>query len=141
MSSSTASEGGIGLPGMLRGSAAGRTVSWLAGALVVWFLCANLLPHGAPTGVVLSGMPNEGADLSPVWFRELDLVGAYAASTERTDAGAVSTFDLAIDLARHAPLEGMVGAVYPLSRWRQALDHAFAAGRLGTVKVAFDPRR
>ena len=56
MSSSTASEGGIGLPGMLRGSAAGRTVSWLAGALVVWFLCANLLPHGAPTGVVLSGI-------------------------------------------------------------------------------------
>ena len=91
--------------------------------------------------VVLSGMPNEGADLSPVWFRELELVGAYAASTERTDAGPVSTFDLAIDLARHAPLEGMVGAVYPLSRWRQALDHAFAAGRLGTVKVAFDPRR
>jgi len=91
--------------------------------------------------VVLSGMPNGGADLSPVWFRELEVVGAYAASTEVTDAGRVPTFDLAIDLARQAPLEGLVGAVYPLSRWRQALDHAFAAGRLGTVKVAFDPRR
>ena len=86
-------------------------------------------------------MPNGGADLSPVWFRELEVVGAYAASTEVTDAGRVPTFDLAIDLARQAPLEGLVGAVYPLSRWRQALDHAFAAGRLGTVKVAFDPRR
>jgi branched-chain amino acid transport system permease protein len=56
MTTSTASEGGNGLAGMLRASAAGRTVSWLAGALVVWFLCANLLPHGAPTGVVLSGL-------------------------------------------------------------------------------------
>ena len=31
-------------------------------------------------------------------------------------------------------------ASYPLHRWREALDHAQAAGRLGTVKVAFDPR-
>ena len=34
----------------------------------------------------------------------------------------------------------MVGGVYPLGRWREALDHAFGAGRLGTLKVAFDPR-
>jgi hypothetical protein len=34
----------------------------------------------------------------------------------------------------------MVGAQYPLARWREALDHAFGAGRLGTVKVAFKPR-
>jgi len=31
-------------------------------------------------------------------------------------------------------------ASYPLHRWREALDHAHSAGRLGTVKVAFDPR-
>ncbi|HEX9313691.1 MAG TPA: zinc-binding alcohol dehydrogenase, partial [Actinomycetota bacterium] len=76
----------------------------------------------------------------PVWFRELELTGAYAAGTEMTERGVASSFDLAIDLAAEAPLEGMVGAVYPLSRWREALDHALSAGRLGTVKVAFDPR-
>src|SRR3989442_1670284 len=91
--------------------------------------------------VVLAGMPAAGADLSPVWFRELEVIGAYAAGTELTDRGPVSTFDMAMDLAADAPLEGMVGAVYPLARWREALDHAFAAGRLGTVKVAFDPRQ
>lgn len=90
--------------------------------------------------VVLAGMPAFGADLSPVWFRELEVTGAYAAGTEVTENGPASTFDLAIDLAQAAPLEGMVGAEYPLSRWREALDHAFAAGRLGTLKVAFDPR-
>jgi threonine dehydrogenase-like Zn-dependent dehydrogenase len=91
--------------------------------------------------VVLAGMPEAGADLSPVWFRELEVVGAYAAATEVTDGGAVPGFDLAVELARSAPLDGLVGGVYPLSRWREALDHAFSAGRLGTFKVAFDPRR
>jgi threonine dehydrogenase-like Zn-dependent dehydrogenase len=91
--------------------------------------------------VVLTGMPATGVDLSPVWFRELEVLGAYATGTEVTDDGVASTFDLAMDLAVDAPLEGLVGAVYPLSRWREALDHALAAGRLGTVKVAFDPRR
>lgn len=91
--------------------------------------------------VVLAGMPAAGADLSPVWFRELEVTGAYASGTELTAEGPVSTFDLAMALAGDAPLEGVLGAVYPLGRWRDALDHAFAAGRLGTVKVAFDPRR
>ena len=90
--------------------------------------------------VILAGMPSRGADLAPVWFRELELLGAYATGTELTGNGPVSTFDLAMDLALEAPLDGMVGAQYPLSRWREALDHAFAAGRLGTVKIAFNPR-
>ncbi len=90
--------------------------------------------------VILAGMPARGGDLAPVWFRELELLGAYATGTELTVNGPVSTFDLAMDLAMEAPLDGMVGAQYPLSRWREALDHAFAAGRLGTVKVAFNPR-
>ena len=33
-----------------------------------------------------------------------------------------------------------MGATYPLRRWREAIDHALGAGRLGTLKVAFDPR-
>ena len=90
--------------------------------------------------VVLAGMPAGAADLAPVWFRELELIGAYATGTEMTDGGPASTFDMAMDLALEAPLEGMVGGEYTLSHWREALDHAFAAGRLGTVKVAFKPR-
>jgi hypothetical protein len=85
-------------------------------------------------------MPAPGADLSPVWFRELEVTGAYASGTELTDQGLRSTFDLAMDLAAGNALEGMAGAEYPLSRWREALDHAFAAGRLGTFKVLFNPR-
>ena len=49
-------------------------------------------------------------------------------------------FDLAIELALANPIEGIVGATYPLRRWHEAIDHAFGAGRLGTLRVAFDPR-
>jgi threonine dehydrogenase-like Zn-dependent dehydrogenase len=83
--------------------------------------------------VLLSGMPNTGVDLTPVWFRELNLVGAYASGGR--------DFSDALALAQDAPLAGYVDAVYPLSRWRDAIGHAAAAGRLGTVKVAFDPTR
>lgn len=83
--------------------------------------------------VVLAGTPEPGADLSPAWYRELDLVGTRASSGD--------AFDEALRLAGQAPLDGLVGGRYPLYRWREALDHAQSAGRLGTVKVCFDVRR
>jgi threonine dehydrogenase-like Zn-dependent dehydrogenase len=88
--------------------------------------------------VVLSGMPSTGADLSPVWFRELELTGTYASSREEPNDR--PAFETALEMAAKAPLDGIVGARYPLYRWREALDHAQSAGRLGTVKVAFDVR-
>ncbi|MEP9382851.1 zinc-dependent alcohol dehydrogenase [Nocardioides cheoyonin] len=85
--------------------------------------------------VVLSGMP-AAADLSAAWFRELDVVGTYA-SARGEDAFAKAT-----ELVAHDSVARMSKTVasYPLHRWREALDHAHSAGRLGTVKVAFDPR-
>jgi threonine dehydrogenase-like Zn-dependent dehydrogenase len=90
--------------------------------------------------VVLAGLPVAGADLTPVWFRELEVVGAYASGTESADGGRRRTFDLAIAVASEVDLDGVVGATYPLASWREAIDHAMSAGRLGTPKVAFDPR-
>lgn len=89
--------------------------------------------------VVLTGMPTGGADLAPVWFRELDLVGAYAsaAGTARVD----SDMATAVELAAGTDLAGVVGATYPLASWRDAVDHAASAGSLGTAKVVFDPRQ
>lgn len=81
--------------------------------------------------VVLSGMP-AAADLSPAWFRELEVVGSYASTGD--------AFEVAMQLAQQAPLDGVVGGRYPLHRWREALDHAHSAGRLGAVKVCFDVR-
>jgi threonine dehydrogenase-like Zn-dependent dehydrogenase len=125
-----------------------RGRSYLLGGVDVAFDCVGspssldlcLRTTRAGGRVVVAGMPARGADLAPVWFRELELIGAYATGTELTDHGPVSTFDLAMDLAREAPIDDMVAAHYSLSRWREALDHAFGSGRLGSVKVAFDLR-
>jgi threonine dehydrogenase-like Zn-dependent dehydrogenase len=92
--------------------------------------------------VVLSGIPGPGADLTPVWFRELELAGAYTSGVEDLGEGVTKpTFEMAIELASNLPiLEDLVGTTYPLDRWRDAIDHAMAAGRLGTFKVAFAPQ-
>jgi threonine dehydrogenase-like Zn-dependent dehydrogenase len=90
--------------------------------------------------VVLAGIPVQGPDLTPLWFRELELVGSYTGGMETVNGERRHAFDVAIDLALENPIDGIVGATYPLSRWREALDHALGAGRLGTLKVAFDPR-
>jgi threonine dehydrogenase-like Zn-dependent dehydrogenase len=91
--------------------------------------------------VVLSGIPGGAADLTPLWFRELELVGAYTGGTEDVGGERRRTFDVALEIATMAPmLQDLVGAVYPLSRWREALDHALGAGKLGTFKVAFAPQ-
>ena len=83
------------------------------------------------------------APISPrSWFRELELAGAYTSGVEDLGKGVTRpTFEMAIELASNLPmLEELVGATYPLDRWRDALDHAMAAGTLGTFKVAFAPQ-
>jgi threonine dehydrogenase-like Zn-dependent dehydrogenase len=81
--------------------------------------------------VVLSGLPTSSPDLTALWFRELSLVGAYAA-----DPGDMTA---ALDLAAVSPqLDALVGGRYPVERWRDALDHALSAGRLGAGRVVFE---
>ncbi|HEX2025703.1 MAG TPA: zinc-binding dehydrogenase [Actinomycetota bacterium] len=125
-----------------------RGPGYLLGGVDVAYECV-----GAPGGldlalrttraggrVVLTGLPVAGADLAPVWFRELEVLGAYASGTEDVEGVRRHSFDMAIELAAEVDLDGVVGATYPLGSWRQALDHAMSAGRLGTAKVTFDPR-
>lgn len=87
--------------------------------------------------VVLAGMPAPGADYSPAWFREISVVGAYAGGPAPDGS---SSFNTAVELAGLGPLDGLIAGRYPLSRWREAVDHAQSAGRLGGVKVVFEGR-
>lgn len=92
--------------------------------------------------VVLVGMPGRvSLDLTALWHRETELVGAYTYGTETLgDGRRVRTFELAVELVRHARLERLVSATYPLSRYEDAIAHAANAGRRGAVKVCFDLR-
>ena len=95
---------------------------------------AVVRPRGT---VVLVGMPGSvTVDLAPLWQREVGLVGSYAYRHQ--------TFPAAFELVETAGLERLVSALYPLDRYREAIDHAANAGRRGAVKIAFDlrhPRR
>lgn len=91
--------------------------------------------------VVLSGMPAQ-ADFSAAWFRELEVIGSYASADAEPAADGRPAFELALELVGAPAMAPVAAGIasYPLHRWREALDHAHSAGRLGTVKVAFDPR-
>jgi threonine dehydrogenase-like Zn-dependent dehydrogenase len=78
--------------------------------------------------VVISGMP-ERADLSPAWFRELEIVGAYSGA---------GCFDDALEMAG-PELGKLVEPAYPLASWREAIDHALSVGSIGATEIAFDP--
>jgi threonine dehydrogenase-like Zn-dependent dehydrogenase len=92
--------------------------------------------------VVLVGMPGRvELDLTALWHRETELVGAYTYGTEvLPDGRRARTFDLATEVVAAAQLERLVSARYPLSRYADALTHAANAGRRGAIKVCFDLR-
>lgn len=96
---------------------------------------AQALRVVAPGGtVVLVGMAGRTTvDLTSLWHREVSLKGAYAYTT--TD------FADAFDLVARQGLARLVSALYPLDRYRDAIDHAANAGRRGAVKIAFDLRQ
>jgi len=92
--------------------------------------------------VVLVGMPGRvHVDLTALWHRETELVGAYTYGTEQLpDGTATTTFALATELANAADLGRCVSATYPLDRFQEAIAHAASAGRRGAIKVCFDLR-
>ena len=96
-----------------------------------------------PNGkVVLVGMPaTVELELTPLWHRELQLIGAYTYGTERLpDGKTTSTFDLAFELVKTAKLEELVSACYSLDDYQEALKHAANAGVRGAFKIVFDLR-
>jgi threonine dehydrogenase-like Zn-dependent dehydrogenase len=104
---------------------------------------ADCLRFTRPRGrVVLMGMPAQvSVDLTGLWHRETQLVGAYTYGTETMpDGSRRRTFDLAIETAQQLGLERLLSATYRIDDHDDAIAHAAAAGRRGAVKVAFDLR-
>lgn len=102
---------------------------------------ADAIAITRPRGrVVLLGMPEAArVDLTGLWHRETELVGAYTYGTETLSDGRTATsFELAFDLVESAKLERLVSARYPLDRYREAIAHAAEAGSRGAVKVVFE---
>ena len=102
---------------------------------------ADAIAITRPRGrVVLLGMPESARiDLTGLWHRETELVGAYTYGTETLHGGKTATsFEMAFDLVASANLEQLVSARYPLHRYREAIAHAAEAGSRGAIKVVFE---
>jgi threonine dehydrogenase-like Zn-dependent dehydrogenase len=104
---------------------------------------ATALRITRPRGrTVLMGMPAEVTlDLTGLWHRETELVGAYTYGTESlTDGTTAKTFDLARATADAIEAERWLTATYRLGDHVDAIAHAAEAGRRGAIKIAFDLR-
>jgi threonine dehydrogenase-like Zn-dependent dehydrogenase len=93
-------------------------------------------------GVALVGMPGarSGLDLTALWYKEITLKGTYAYGAEEYNGEMTTSFALALRLAPKIELENLVGPLFPLQDYREAISAARSAGREGRIKIAFDLR-
>ena len=78
-------------------------------------------------------------NLTGLWHRETELVGAYCYGTEHSH-GDSHTFSLATRMVKELDLGRLVSELFPLSDYKKAIEHAAQAGPRGLVKIAFDLR-
>lgn len=83
-----------------------------------------------------------GVDLTPVWFRELNVLGTYGRQIERFAGREIGTYQLVHELMAAGKLDvrAMLTHTLPLAQWRRAFEIGLAKGRHKAVKVAFDFR-
>jgi threonine dehydrogenase-like Zn-dependent dehydrogenase len=92
-------------------------------------------------GVTLSRMK---VDLTPVWYREVDLYGTLAHGMETLPGSSekITTFDLTVRWMLDGKLQtdGMLTHRFPLDDYRRAVQTAADKRNTESVKVAFDLR-
>jgi threonine dehydrogenase-like Zn-dependent dehydrogenase len=77
---------------------------------------------------------------SPMWFREVALVGSMAVGTEQVDGVRRHTYEVYLDLVREGRLDvgGLVTHRFPLEGYVDALRACSARGATRAIKVAFE---
>ena len=93
--------------------------------------------------VIMVGMPSGNKiDLTPCWYQEVGLTGAYTYGVERLGDGPVRTFELALELLSRDSwaevLSTLVGRPFPLRQYRRAIATAMHPGRYRATKTVFD---
>jgi len=81
-------------------------------------------------------------DISPIWYREVDLIGAYASGVENRQGRNVHTLDLVIEMMKQGRLatDGLITHRFPFEQYRRAIATA-SNRRKGSIKVAFEYRK
>ncbi len=95
--------------------------------------------RGAGKVVLLGTSAGRGADWTAVWFREIDVLGAYGRQLEQWNGQAVSTYRIVMDLMTAGKLrcDGLLTHTWPIEHYRQALAAVTAKRASGVIKAAF----
>jgi len=98
---------------------------------------------GARGQIVLTGTAGRGnIDFTPLWFRELKIIGAYGRQEELYDDRRLTTYSLVHELM----LKNLIDAQcllthrFPLAQWKTALATALYKRTHKAIKVAIDFR-
>ena len=92
--------------------------------------------------VVLVGTGAGGVDLTPIWFNELRVVGAYGRQIETFEGRRVGTYQLVHEWMSDGRLNarGLLTHVFRIGDYRRALAVAADKSRHLAIKVAIDFR-
>lgn len=93
---------------------------------------------GAVVILGLAALPEE-VDWTPIWLKEIKVIGSLTYGTEVFKGKRTDTFARAIELVakRRADLTPIKPRKYPLERYREALTEAASKKTSGAVKVSF----
>jgi threonine dehydrogenase-like Zn-dependent dehydrogenase len=93
--------------------------------------------------VMLGTLQGKVNDLTPVWFSELTVIGAYGRAMEHYHRRRVGTYDLVLELIRSGKLNprGLLTHRFGLGDYKQALRVAMDKSANHSIKVAFDFQR
>jgi threonine dehydrogenase-like Zn-dependent dehydrogenase len=77
--------------------------------------------------------------LTGVWFRELDVLGAFGQQLEQWAGRQLTTYQLVLELMSSGKMkcDGMLTHTFPLADYRRALSAVTAKKSTGVIKAAF----
>ncbi|MCL2701067.1 MAG: alcohol dehydrogenase catalytic domain-containing protein [Phycisphaerae bacterium] len=83
-----------------------------------------------------------GVDWTPVWFRELTILGAYGRQVEHWQGRRIGTYPLVHEFmqAGTLPTDGLLTHRFALAEYREAFATALNKASQGAVRVVFDFR-
>jgi len=93
--------------------------------------------------VVLVGTDHGGqVDLTPIWFRELQILGAYGRQVESISSRRITTYEFVHELMQQKKLQlaGLLTHTYRIEEYRKAFSASLHKEQHQAVKIAFDFR-
>jgi threonine dehydrogenase-like Zn-dependent dehydrogenase len=96
---------------------------------------------GGTVVMVGANLERMRVDLTPVWYKEVDLIGVLIHGMEDWNGGRRNTYDITCELLLEGKLtaDGLITHYFRLEDWREAIETA-QDKRSGSIKVVFDYR-